>query len=90
MKKNRFTGWSDGEIAEYIRIEKSNHATTCGFWASAAIAFSFVINNPDQDDFGIVFYFIILIGIGTLCFYGVEKGKKKLLELEQRQRKEEK
>jgi hypothetical protein len=88
MKKNRFTGWSDGEIAEYIRIEKSNHATTCGFWSSAAIAFSFVICNPDRNDSGIVFFFIILIGIGTLCFYSVEKGKKELLELERRQRKE--
>ena len=87
MKKNRFAGWSDGEIAEYIRIEKSNHATTCGFWASAAIAFSFVFCNPDRNDSGVIFFFIILIGIGALCFHSVHKGKGKLLQLEQRQRK---
>lgn len=87
MKKNRFTGWSDGEIAEYIQIEKSNHATSCGFWASAAVAFSFVFCNPEGKDSGIVLFFIILIAIGALCFHSVEKGKKKLLELERRQRK---
>ena len=90
MKGNRFTGWSDGEIAEYIRIQKSNHATTCGFWASAVIAFSFVFRDPDRDAFGIGFFFLILIAIGALCFYSVEKGKKELLELERRQREKEK
>ena len=90
MKANRFAGWSDGEIAEYIRIKKSNHATTCGFWASAAIAFSFVFWDPDRTGFGIGFFFLILTAIGALCFYSVEKGKKELLELERRQREEEK
>ena len=85
MNKNRFTGWSDGEIAEYIRIEKSNHATSCGFWASTVIAFSFVFCNPDRNDSGIIFFFIIVIAIGGLCFYSVKKGEKKLLELERRQ-----
>jgi len=82
--KNRFTGWSDGEIAEYIRIEKSNHATKYGFWVSASIAFSFVWCNPRGDNSGAELFFLILFVIGALCFFSVAKGKKRLLELERR------
>jgi len=86
MKKNRFIGWSDGEIAEYIRIEKSNHATQCGFFVSGAIAFSFVWCNPREDNSGAGLFFLIFIVIGALCFFSIEKGKKRLLELEREDR----
>ena len=85
--KNRFTGWSDGEIAEYIRIEKSNHATKYGFWVGGSIAFSFVSCIPDGKDSTFVLFLITLFGIGALCFFSVEKGKKRLLELEREDRR---
>jgi len=86
MKKNRFTGWNDGEIAEYIRIEKSNHATTSGFWVGATIGVCLLLNSF-TDDVGGFFLLFSILGIGALCVFSVEKGKKKLLELERRQRR---
>ncbi len=85
MKKNRFTGWSDGEIFEYIQIEKSNHATTCAFWVGWIVAILFAWENP--NDAGFFVLVLVAVASGGLCLWSVGKGKKRLLELEQRQRK---
>ena len=87
MKKNRFTGWSDGEIAEYIRQEKSIHATTCGWWAGATIGFCLIPRGI--DDVGLFFFSLIIVISGIASLYSVQKSRKELLELEQRQRKDD-
>jgi len=87
MKKNRFTGWGDGEIAEYIRIEKSNHATTCAYWVGLSVGIPFAWGNP--NDAGDMVGVVVVVVSGVLCLWSVEKGKKRLLELERMQRKDD-
>jgi hypothetical protein len=83
----RFTGWSDAQIAEYIRVEKK--IVPSSVWIPETLLlltlFVFLPRALRQEDFGYIYGLLIMITCliaQGVCDYSVRKSKTRLMGLE--------
>jgi hypothetical protein len=80
-EKNRFTGWSDDELDKYIRLEKE--ISPGPIWAYIFI-FVAAAGLADTAISGLLLGITSVIAVRVVAYYVDRKGKKRLLELEQK------
>lgn len=84
---NRFTGWSDAQIAEYICVEKKIVPSIA--WIPETLllltVFVFLPRALRQEDFGYIYGLLIMntcLIVQGVCDYSVRKSKTRLMGLE--------